>query len=267
MLLSQIPHTFRDYADVSNERNDTVRETYRKNHVAQTYETAKFLRENLVLQYGKKGVWEMLELLNGIIDESDPDTGNTQIQHALQAAQSARKDNQPRWMQLVCLIHDMGKVLNLAPYKFPQEMIVGDTFPLGCAFSEKIVHADLFAANADLENPLYNSKYGVYEANCGLDQVVISYGHDEYLYRVVKPHLPEIASLVIRYHSLYVVHKEHEYGHLMNEKDYQVFEWVRIFNKYDLYSKKDELVDEKDSEIRGYYQELIREFFPKEIDF
>ena len=29
----------------------------------------------------------------------------------------------------------------------------------------------------------YSSKYGIYEPNCGLDKVYMSWGHDEYLYR------------------------------------------------------------------------------------
>lgn len=44
------------------------------------------------------------------VDESDPDTNLSQIAHAFQTAEAARKDNQPRWMQATCLIHDLGKV-------------------------------------------------------------------------------------------------------------------------------------------------------------
>ena len=48
----------------------------------------------------------------------------------------------------------------------------------------------------------YSTEYGMYEPNCGLDNVLISWGHDEYLYRVLKNHgttIPEEGLAMIRY--------------------------------------------------------------------
>ena len=42
---------------------------------------------------------------------------------------------------------------------------------------------------------------------------------------------------MIRYHSFYAAHREGEYDHLMNDHDRSMFDWVRAFNPYDLYSK------------------------------
>jgi len=73
------------------------------------------------------GIWEALEYLvcstsitpvcpeilyrkDTLVDDSDPDTSMTQIQHCLQTAEAMRKDGQPRWMILTGLIHDLGKV-------------------------------------------------------------------------------------------------------------------------------------------------------------
>ena len=42
-----------------------------------------------------------------------------------------------------------------------------------------------FKENPDMNNPEYNTKYGIYKPNCGLENVVISWGHDEYLYQVM----------------------------------------------------------------------------------
>ena len=44
-----------------------------------------------------------------------------------------------------------------------------------------------------------------------------------------------------------------------------MFEWVKKFNPYDLYSKGDEKVSVEKS--RPYYEELIREFFPEKVSF
>ena len=91
----------------------------------------------------------------------------------------------------------------------------------------------------------------------------MSWGHDEYLYHVVKDYLPIEALYMIRYHSFYAAHREGEYRHLMNARDQEMFHWVRAFNPYDLYSKADQPPDV--DALRPYYEELIAEFFPAEV--
>lgn len=97
------------------------------------------------------GVWEAIELLNTLIDESDPDvsslrcptyaretddvnyilqTSMSQIDHLLQTAEAIRRDGKPEWMQVKSLwfkeilfetdfgqvtglVHDLGKLLLL----------------------------------------------------------------------------------------------------------------------------------------------------------
>ncbi len=88
----------------------------------------------------------------------------------------------PRWFVLAGFVHDLGKVLCL--YGEPQWAVVGDTFPVGCAYSDEIVFPEFFAANPDSKVPEYQTKYGIYEPNCGLDNVHLSWGHDEYIYTV-----------------------------------------------------------------------------------
>lgn len=74
--------------------------------------------------------------------------------HLFQTAERIREahpDNE--WFQLTGLIHDVGKVL--ACWGEPQFSVVGDTFPVGCAFSEKCVFPDLFQNNPDTQNDQY----------------------------------------------------------------------------------------------------------------
>ncbi len=78
-----------------------------------------------------------------------------------------------------------------------------------------------------------------------------------------KDYLPEPAQYMIRYHSFYPAHKENAYDHLMNEHDREMFDWVRKFNPYDLYSKSAERPDA--ARLKPYYTELISEFFPAEL--
>lgn len=48
---------------------------------------------------------------------------------------------------------------------------------------------------------LHSGKYGMYKANCGLHNVLMSYGHDEYLYQVLVGNdckLPDPALYIVR---------------------------------------------------------------------
>ena len=130
------------------------------------------------------------------------------------------------------LIHDLGKILCL--FGEPQWAVVGDTFPVGCRYSDKIVFPEFFADNPDSEVPEYQTACGIYEPACGLDNVHMSWGHDEYLYHVVKDYLPEPGLEMIRYHSFYPAHREGEYTQLMTDHDRRLIAWVRAFNPYDL---------------------------------
>jgi inositol oxygenase len=253
------PEEFRDYTDSTPER---VKEFYRLNH---TYQTRDFVlekkRQFLSKDRARMGVWEAMEFLNTLVDESDPDTELSQIAHLMQTAEAIRKDGKPGWFILTGLIHDLGKVFCL--WGEPQWAVVGDTFPVGCAFSPAIVLHQYFAFNPDSKVPAYQTRLGVYSEHCGLDQVEMSWGHDEYLYHVTKDYLPEEALYMIRYHSFYPAHHEGDYEYLMTDRDREMFRWVREFNPYDLYSKADEPPNVE--KLRPYYEDLISQYFPAQL--
>ncbi|WP_433936476.1 inositol oxygenase family protein [Sorangium cellulosum] len=250
---------FRDYGA---EARPSVKELYRLNHEGQTLAFVQEKeRQYLGLDRRRMGMWEALDLLDRVVDDSDPDTELPQIAHALQSAEAARRDGQPRWFVLTALIHDAGKIL--CTWDEPQWAVVGDTFPVGCATSDRIVFPELFARNPDMANPAYQTPRGIYEEGAGLSQVHMSWGHDEYLYHVVKDHLPPEALAMIRYHSFYAAHRDGAYGHLMNEQDRRMMEWVRRFNPYDLYSKADAPPDVE--RLKPFYEDLIAEFLPAEL--
>jgi inositol oxygenase len=247
---------FRDYPAAAR---TSVTELYRLNHMHQTlaFVLAK-KAEYLPLQKRRMGVWEAMKGLNHLVDDSDPDTDLPQIEHALQTAEAMRRDGQPRWFILTGLIHDLGKVLCL--FGEPQWAVVGDTFPVGCAFSDSVVFHELFAANPDTQVRALQTRIGIYSEGCGLDAVHMSWGHDEYLYHVVKDYLPELAAYVVRYHSFYAAHREGAYTWLMDSRDRTLLPWVQRFNPYDLYSKSAERPDV--SALQPFYGELVAEFLP-----
>ncbi len=252
-------HKFRNYEAPAR---DSVREFYRLNHRNQTVDFVCQKRdEYLSLNRRRMGIWEALEFLNTLVDDSDPDTDLPQIAHAMQTAEAIRGDGHPRWMILAGLIHDLGKVLCL--WGEPQWAVVGDTFPVGCRFSEKIVYPEFFADNPDSRVPAYQTESGIYDPGCGLDNVLLSWGHDEYIYHVTRDYLPLEAQYILRYHSFYPGHRNRAYDHLMDDQDREYFRWVRVFNPYDLYTKSAEPPNVQ--QLTPFYRELVDEFFPAEI--
>jgi inositol oxygenase len=251
----------RNYTDPQRE---SVREFYRLNHQYQTYEFASAkMQEYGKLNHARLGVWQACEKLNELVDDSDPDTELSQLDHLLQTAEAIRRDGREDWFVLTGLIHDLGKLLCL--FGEPQWAVVGDTYPLGCPFSSKIVYSEFFEANPDIAVPGFQSPFGCYEKGIGLDNIVMSWGHDEYLYQVCRHYLPAEALYMIRFHSFYVAHQDGEYAWLMDEKDRSMFRWVSEFQPYDLYSKAD---DPPETEIlKPYYCELIDKYFPASIAF
>lgn len=250
---------FRNY---EAEERSSVKEFYRLNHRYQTFAFAtEKRRQFLSLREKRMGVWEAMEFLDTLVDDSDPDTNLSQIEHLLQTAESIRAEGHPPWFVLTGLIHDLGKILCL--FGEPQWAVVGDTFPVGCAYSPKVVYYEFFESNPDWNDPRYATQYGIYRPGLGLKDVTMSWGHDEYLYHVVRDYLPDEALAMIRYHSFYAAHRERGYEYLFDDHDREMFEWVRKFNPYDLYSKSDQRPNV--DRLRPYYRGLIDEFFPAEI--
>ena len=49
----------------------------------------------------------------------------------------------------------------------------------------------------------------------------------------------------------------------MNDHDREMFDWVRAFNPYDLYSKASRPA--RCGRLRPFYEDLIAEFFPPQL--
>ena len=202
---------------------------------------------------------EALKKMDNYIDPSDPDVSVENSIHAYQTAERIRKrypDN--KQLQIIGLIHDLGKVL--FEFNEPNWSVVGDTYVVGCKFPETIVYYDTMKENPDYDK--YDNK-GIYKYGCGLDNLHITYGHDEYLYQVLKNNknhnLDEKYMKIIRYHSLYPWHTGGSYREFMNDNDKDTLNNVIMFNEFDLYSKEDDINITED--IKIYYDNLLNEYF------
>lgn len=253
-----------DYRNYDNPNRDSVKLFYQENHRRQTYEFVSSKRDEfLSLDRKQMTVFEALDFLNTLVDDSDPDIELDQLQHLLQTSEAIRADGHEDWFVLTGLLHDLGKVLCL--FGEPQWAVVGDTFPVGCRFSDAIVYSEFFDENPDHHDPRFNTQLGIYNSNCGLRNVLMSWGHDEYLFHVMKDHLPDPALYMIRYHSFYAWHREGEYDWLCDDHDREMLSWVKKFNPYDLYSKSP--TPPNWQELRPYYSALIEEYLPSTLAF
>lgn len=253
-----------DYRDYDKPARETVRDFYRENHRHQTYDfVAAKKRAFLRFNRRRMSIIEALDYLNTLVDDSDPDIELSQLQHLLQTSEAIRAAGHPDWFVLVGLIHDLGKVLCL--FGEPQWAVVGDTFPVGCPFSPRIVFHEFFAENPDASDSRFNSSLGIYRQGCGLRSVQLSWGHDEYMYHRMNGFLPEPALYMIRFHSFYAWHREGEYDELCDNHDRQMLHWVQAFNPFDLYSKSPNPPDWP--ALRPYYEKLIGKYLPPVLDW
>ena len=105
---------FRNYVD--SDRQSVVEDHYRNMRTFQTVEFVNEMHRIYSFKHGgraKMTIRDAFKLLKSYIDSSDPDMTLPNIIHMLQTAEGIRRDGHPEWMQLVGLIHDMGKIMFL----------------------------------------------------------------------------------------------------------------------------------------------------------
>ena len=263
---------FRNFANCS----ENVKNLYKLQRQNQSLEYAKKMLNKYCIFQNKNSFWELFDMVQ-IKDVSDPDISLPNYYHLYQTAEGIRKAGLPEWMQFVGLIHDLGKVLckknqNVIDADLDgisettQWGLVGDTFILGHRIPNSVVFNEFNELNQD-HLKYKDSKYGSYQPHCGLNNTYCSFGHDEYLYQMLKFNqidLPEEAYYMIRFHSLYLWHQENEYGHLENETDRKMKSHVQNFNKYDLYTKDDiQKLDLKN--LREYYDKIVKKYIKEDL--
>uniref|UniRef100_A0A8R1DKV9 Inositol oxygenase n=1 Tax=Caenorhabditis japonica TaxID=281687 RepID=A0A8R1DKV9_CAEJA len=244
-----------------------VRKHYFNQHKNQTVEFVTQMHKKwLNFDHKKMPILTCLDMLSTLLDESDPDVDEANLMHAYQTAERIRKAHPEKpWMHLAGLIHDLGKVMSV--WGEEQWAVTGDTYPVGCAPAASIVYgSDSFAGNPDIDHKIYGTTNGMYQEKCGMENLLMAWSHDEYMYRVLVNHgstLPEEALYAIRFHSFYPYHSHNDYLQFQNDKDIQMRPAILMLNDCDLYSKNDETPDI--DILKPYYQSLIDKFIPGDV--
>lgn len=260
---------FRNYTD--GDVTAAVKEHYRKMRTRQTFDYVQGMKVKYLTFDKPLDLWESLGKLDALIDVSDPDLDLPNVQHLIQSAEAIRHDGRPDWMQLVGLIHDLGKVMYLwgsdedGTSQQEQWGMVGDVFIVGCQLPDACVYPEFNSLNPDMQDGRYNTPLGVYTSGCGIDNTHLAWGHDEYLYQVLSNHpsnkIPKAGMVMIRYHSFYPWHSGEAYSEITNETDEQYKKWILDFNQYDLYSKSDKTYALE--ALREYYQPIAEKYLGK----
>lgn len=271
----KIEESFRVYT-TDEDTPARVIEHYRDMRINHTVDFYKRMEKKYTFENGGRRLMTIEEAfteLENYVDASDPDLDLPNMLHLLQTAEGIRKAGHPDWLQLTGLLHDMGKIMFLwgigddgqdgySP-SGKQWALGGDTFVVGCKIpDDAVVFPEFNTLNPDMKHPQYNTKYGIYEPHCGIDKLMFAWGHDEYMYRMLVANhccLPREALDMIRYHSAYPWHDKGAYKHLMAEEDEERIHWVKLFNKFDLYTKdEDNSLDLKD--LWPYYRGLLDKY-------
>jgi inositol oxygenase len=298
-------NNYRNYKNSQFQRR--VENTYKLMLENQTVEYVKQMKEKYETLWKRMAFWDVVNTLEKVHDQSDPDNNLPQIYHAYQTAQSARKyvdsgyeirqlfserewEDLPKkyqekftnqnlndfydglttldWFPLLGFIHDLGKILSLKEFgNLPQWSVVGDTFPVGEGLDNNY---EFFVKGYHLSNSSLNGEKRCYTYGCGFDNVLFSYGHDEFLARVLeknKTKLPNEAIYIIRYHSFYSWHTPRTgirgYRHLANEHDWHMLPLLKAFQKSDLYSKTRDIPNL--DEIKEIVKRSLEKYFETEI--
>ena len=271
----EMKESFRNYSPESL-RDKCIYDHYKEMRKKQTLAFLSRMEDKWFgFDHGKMSIRDAFDALGSYVDSSDPDTSVPNIEHAFQTAEAIRADGKPDWFQLVGLIHDLGKIMFLwgeerdgqvGEAGGPQWGIAGDTWVLGMKIPDCVVFPELNVLSGEDYDSLPSSDLGIYEEGCGLDRLKFAFGHDEYMYRLLlnaKCSIPEAGLQMVRLHSCYPLHREGAYDKLLKPGDSEILDYVREFNTYDLYTKRDIRPDLQ--QLWPYYELLIKKYIPGEL--
>ncbi|QDZ18540.1 inositol oxygenase [Chloropicon primus] len=212
-------------------------ETLRVSRARQTVDFVEKQRRSLLAQQTstrlRLSAWEAVGRLEGVTLPS----GVNALDYSMAVAAVCReKFPDARWLHLVAAVHELGVLSVTKDFGSSQVWTVaGESFPVGCKFSESISFSQYFSSNPDRRKRVFNKPLGSYENNCGLGQLKMSWGSPEYLYVVLGAlngaSLPFQAMFLIRYQKFFSLESSRHYHELLGEDDVECLEMLFDFQK------------------------------------
>ena len=130
-------------------------------------------------------------------------------------------------------VHDPGSGGQGCMSHGPYNMITDhSTSTCKCGKAIPVFYMFLFNTNNYTYTLTHSTKHGMYQPNCGLHKILMSFGHDEYLYQTLVRNgstLPPASLYIIRFHSFYPWHTGNAYDHLCSDEDREMMTWVQEF--------------------------------------
>jgi inositol oxygenase len=217
-------------------------------------------------------IWKALDTLDELRDyesvlfsswypELDP--GFSLKEHALQSAELCRVCHPEQdWMALCGLLHPLGKLLAHSTWgSQPQWAVSGESFPLGCRFATDIQGAQHFTANPDRRRRIYNSPLGIYQPQCGLESVFMSWQANEYLYLLLllnETKMPPAALFILRHQKFHTL--KTSYSALCSPENLSWLPLLSSFRDLTTYRKVDVPNRLPPAELRKHYELLISKY-------
>ncbi len=197
------------------------------------------------------------------------------LEHSLLVAEALRRQfPNERWLHLCGLVHKVGSVLTSAAFgSQPMWTVAGETFPVGCKFSEDISFSQYFSSNPDRRKRACNRPArGLYARHCGLKNVRMSWSGAEWLHTVLQMSahahaLPPEALFLIRYQRFRSLLVEgSQYHELLSIEDERCLELLIEFQHILQDVEADAMAGNVgngsvDKSLLGYYKTLVDEYF------
>eukprot|EP00588_Corethron_pennatum_P010782 CAMPEP_0194281200 /NCGR_PEP_ID=MMETSP0169-20130528/20196_1 /TAXON_ID=218684 /ORGANISM="Corethron pennatum, Strain L29A3" /LENGTH=537 /DNA_ID=CAMNT_0039026193 /DNA_START=210 /DNA_END=1820 /DNA_ORIENTATION=- len=159
-------------------------------------------------------------------------------------AEYMRKTGLPDWVQLLSLIHGLGRVVKIIDENFYQNEVDGYDYdwthlqksrPVGCTSLDDLNFPEYSELNPDSLNENYASALGMYSEHCGLQTLLFLWSGPEYMYHMIsseKSTIPEEGFAILRYFTFNGWHSGRCFRELCNIDDELIRHSVAEFDMF-----------------------------------
>jgi inositol oxygenase len=222
------------------------RQHYRKQWTKQTVDYVMSMRERYFkFNVKQMDLWTALNLAHklpayrfGVERNVEAPSLRTRC---FRTAELFRNAGHPDWVQLIALVYNLAGVVNLIDMVTAVESendydwtISSRGRVVGCTPPASVTFGEYRSLNADEQNPTYNSLQGMYDLQCGFDNILLAWTGPEYMYYMLKHNevnIPDEGLKMLRLASLYDWHTNDAYSQFATEDDEDMQLFVADFDE------------------------------------